>query len=337
MFKKPVVFVVGAGASHEYGLALGMDLKEAVAADLKFGFDLYKQVSGSQQLIRILKQNFRHEAQQYIDIGRQLSATMSLHHSIDEALHYFSGNEKAVTLGKLAIANQLLSSERRSTLPNDDDPGALNIFVPSAAKEWLFHFLSMVVSGTQIEERPIFENVTIINFNYDRSIEHFLFYALQRNAACSEDATREALLQLNVIRPYGTLGLLPWQEPNAGIGYGGPNSDNTILAASRTIRTFTEQFIDKELGERIVNALSEAKLVVFLGFGFHQQNMELLTTPGRAWNPLVLATSKGIDPASHDEITRSLQNSLKTAEVALHDMTSTQLLVNLRPVITLRA
>jgi hypothetical protein len=39
MFNKPVVFVVGAGASHEYNFPLGTSLKDAIAQKVRFRFD----------------------------------------------------------------------------------------------------------------------------------------------------------------------------------------------------------------------------------------------------------------------------------------------------------
>ena len=58
MFERPVVFVIGAGASNEYGLPLGKDLKSSIAASVSFR-DAKGHDVGDRELIRSLPFSMR--------------------------------------------------------------------------------------------------------------------------------------------------------------------------------------------------------------------------------------------------------------------------------------
>ena len=342
MFTRPIVFVVGAGASKEYGLPTGVELKNEIADDVRFRFEPleHEPTSGSKELFRVLKSEFGDNRTRYVKAGQRLSGAMSLHPSMDEALHYSADDPEIVELGKIAIAHRVLDAERQSTLPSDDDPSALAKFNPSYSptKNWLYHFLSMVISGTRhADSAGVFKKVTVINFNYDRTVEHFLFLALQRSAALTEEQTREAIASLTMLRPYGSLGPLPWQDRSAGLGYGGIQSPAGIIAASQNIRTFTEQFTDQTIITDLEHAFYNAELIVFLGFGFHQQNVKLLS-PGKGPRSIrprrVLATGYKMDNENYREVEGSLENNLRADDPArLFNMTATGLLERLRPTI----
>jgi hypothetical protein len=78
---------------------------------------------------------------------------------------------------------------------------------------------------------------------------------------------------LQVLRPYGGLGPLPWQGSNP-VPFGVQNGD--LSAIARNIRTFTEPAAAVHNHDTIKSALKQAWTVVILGYGFHQQNNQLL-------------------------------------------------------------
>jgi hypothetical protein len=155
-----------------------------------------------------------------------------------------------------------------------------------------------------------FENVTIINFNYDRTVEHYLLSALQQKAALTSDKARTVVENLKIIRPYGSLGPLKLEQQAKGTAFGGdewePNND--LFAIASNIRTYTEQ-VDDGIQEAIHSAISSAKVVVFMGFGFHQQNMKLLTTANSSID-FVFATADGIDNHNHIALMRRIGSCL---------------------------
>jgi len=59
-------------------------------------------------------------------------------------------------------------------------------------------------------------------------------------------------------------------------------SHEELFALSNNVRTFTEQNIPGDIRTQIRESINASRIVVFLGFGFHQQNMSLLQTTAAA-------------------------------------------------------
>jgi hypothetical protein len=126
----------------------------------------------------------------------------------------------------------------------------------------------------------IFNNLTIINFNYDRCIEHFLFHAMQRLYPSKGETYVTDLIntKLKIIHPYGVVGSLPWQSRTKAVVFGGGRF-NDLAELSEQIRTYNEEVEDTKKVDTIREELLQAKRIVFLGFHFHKQNVELLSPP----------------------------------------------------------
>jgi hypothetical protein len=89
--------------------------------------------------------------------------------------------------------------------------------------------------------------------------------------------TQKTLVRLKVIRPYGRIGPLEWQG-DGGIPFGGTDESlYEAVTAMSNIRTFTDQIEGSPVLGDINKPLEDAQLLVILGFGFHQQNMQLFT------------------------------------------------------------
>jgi hypothetical protein len=308
MFAKPTVFVIGAGASVEYGLPLGPALRDRIAAAVRYQVKEGNRLEGDETLLNAIKRQFNNEnkiVDSYITAGRELAASMQMHASIDEALHYWSANPEAVQLGKIAIANEILSAERNTHL-SDHQTGHVDV----PRKGWMWPFLSMTLGSdlTREQAEQAFANLTLINFNYDRTVEQFLYWALQQHGRVSADVAAKSVASLNQIRPYGSIGNLPWQE-NPGPPFGGSQKENDLFSIAKSIRTYTEQQ-HGGTNQRIDQALDSARLIIFLGFGYHPQNMKLLKpVPGKTYPKIhtVIATSMGVpedDRATLEELLR---------------------------------
>jgi hypothetical protein len=137
----------------------------------------------------------------------------------------------------------------------------------------------------------IFANFTIINFNYDRYIEYFLFHALRHLYHINENEAANILNKWNkIFHPYGSVGRLPWQEGMQKISFGGAGYGD-IWDLSQEIFTYNEQIKENEALSGIREAIVNARRIVFLGFHFHQQNMDLLQTATTGGAVDVIATA----------------------------------------------
>ena len=85
MFAKPIVFVVGDGASAEFDLPVGSQLRDGVAMDVLFRFNRAsgEQTSGDPDLFAILNMKFRPMLADYRKAGDTLSSAMKPFPSTD--------------------------------------------------------------------------------------------------------------------------------------------------------------------------------------------------------------------------------------------------------------
>jgi hypothetical protein len=192
----------------------------------------------------------------------------------------------------------------------------------------------MTMSSLKREDmEQAFKNVTIINFNYDRTLEHFLYSALQSDYDLSEPEARKALATFKVIRPYGVIGGLEWQE-DGRLPFGEKlhQDHERLFSLAKGIRTYTEQ-ITGELLQQIQPTMERARLVIFLGFGYHQQNMNLLRAKSaEAWRR-AFGTVKGIEPENYETMEEAIAQitGLLSHKPKLLPWDAQKLLMDMRP------
>ena len=177
------------------------------------------------------------------------------------------------------------------------------------------------------EIEDAFANVQFINFNYDRVVEHFLWSALYAQAGLSEEKAKVVASSLRIIRPYGSLGSLDWQDP-PGVKFGGDGYNENIAQIAGLILTYTEQVDHKSVRLEIEKAFEDAKLVIFIGFGFHQQNMTLLKT--KPQKRTIFATAYQIDEDNHEIFSSGIADPTHST-VRFFNRTGYDLLSALRP------
>jgi hypothetical protein len=307
MFTQPIAFVIGAGASAEYGMPTGAGLLKKIAFAVRFDALGDPDRWGDPDLYRAMTTLFRDQMQAYetagVDLAKYIASGVP---SIDDALTWFSSRPEVVALGKLAIANEILKAEKSSSLYSEHSrlpPDA------DVTNTWIPHFLSMVMDGHKSENaETAFEKLSIINFNYDRTIEHFIYSVLQSKFGLTETRARQIVNGINMFRPYGTVGVLRWQGDN-GLSFGARPDSTQLLAASRNILTFSEG-ITGELQSKIRSSLDKARLIIFLGFGFHNQNMERLRVLQSVDWRRAYATAFQISPENRQDISEFIKRTI---------------------------
>lgn len=332
MFNKPVVFVVGAGASSEYNLPLGGTLKDSIAQKVKFRFEHGSGhlSSGDPELLDHIRRHVpaRERQNDYTRSANVLAAAIGSFISIDEALHFVGATPEAVEVGKVAIIQEILQAERDSTLCIDRKTGRLDVDEVDGA--WIGEVLSMAIAGIQRGAlETAFDRVTFINFNYDRAIEQYLYWALQQRASATAQEAQRIVEKLNIIRPYGSIGTLSFNFSDAG-AYG-TSAYFDPFSRIRNMRTYTEQEPLHD-ADALGKSLLEAKLIIFLGFGYHATNLDLLRIAPPASAGSVLGTAVGIHNQNLDVITNQITSNFQIprANVSLLEMNASALLRDLR-------
>jgi hypothetical protein len=329
MINRSTVLVLGAGASHELGFPLGPDLLKQIYEATDFELDVFRELrKGDEVLYNYLKASAPDGLGNYLAASRRLRAVIPAHRSIDEALHFLSGDPFAVSIGKLAIARLITQAERKQTDPD---------------QTWMPEFLSLVLAGhSELSVVNAFSNLSVISFNYDRSLEQFLYRALQSSALMTPEDAAALIKRLNIIRPYGRLGSLPWEKTDRIFSYGGlGNRENDYSVIAKNIRTFTEQENLTELKAQLRDVLYEAKTIIFLGFGFLGQNMKLLqvlTTDNRFMPAkTILGTVYKVFEENIANLEEALEGAFKTTnnnKATLLNLTAVDLLKKMSPTIS---
>lgn len=217
-----------------------------------------------------------------------------IHHtrSIDAYLSTHKDNEAIKIAGKLAIVQSILEAESESNVQRIHGQWQNSDRVAQSWLPDLFYIMQDGV-GRSGDLTEIFKNVSFISFNYDRCLEHYLFHAIMELYRLGEQEAAEVMGSIRVLHPYGQVGTLSWEARGRKVGFG-VRDYGDIAGLSEEIKTFNEQVQDRSLIAAIHSALNEAERIVFLGFHFHKQNMELMTVTNESGTvrPVVYATAK---------------------------------------------
>jgi hypothetical protein len=287
MFKQRTLFIVGAGASYEADLPVGIGLAKEIANLLLTCDDRIPDLPGS-QLLRLLydkipqRENVFHRAAVAIREGVVLTD------SIDDFLNRHSNDAAIQLLGKAAIVRIILAAESQSKFVHNRSGLGFNL--EEIENTWFVKFFRMLGSEVSKENvASIFDNVAFVVFNYDRCLEFFLYHALQRVYRISGNEARAIVGKCHIIHPYGKVAPLDFQGSD-GVPFGDTH-DWDFVTLAQGVSTYTERIDDAKMLNNISEEMSAARQIVFLGFGYNRPNMELLTGKAKATSKPVFGTA----------------------------------------------
>lgn len=301
MFKSKTVFIVGAGASHEVGLPVGEGLKVQIAERLTLNaVDEFRHALSDREIenaiIRYCSQN-RIRLEPFFEAAKTISDTMPITKSIDTFLNSFRGDEVIEICAKLAIARSIIEAERYSELRHDTITNSAPDF-KLISKTWFAQFNKLLCDEIRPENLDtIFNNVSFISFNYDRCIEHFLFHALKVHFRLDFVTTMQLMKRLVILHPYGQVGPLDYAN-NSSVPFG--SSNYNLLNLVPQIKTFSERLKDSDGLTKIREEIESAEILVFLGFAYHEQNLNLLAPLNRALKRRIYGTACGVSQTDTD-------------------------------------
>lgn len=337
MFKSKTVLVVGAGASAEVGLPIGVGLKEVIAKKLDIKFpDGYTQEGGDRKIYEAYKiqvgRDGGHDPNDYRTAGVKMSESLPLAISIDNYLEAHAGNSKVELCGKLAIVQSILEAERQSSFYVDHRRGhELDLSNSQLQGVWYMALIRALTEGVaKTDLDSLFSNLSFVIFNYDRCVETFLHRALQVYFDTSAKVIESLLANVTFLHPYGVIGRLPWQS-GAGpqVEYGAEVAPLQLLDLASGIRTFSERVASGDFLDQLRSEMASADTVAYLGFSFHPQNMELLEVDGTGRVRRVYGTALAISASDRNVVMKSINRSLKPTvtnlSIELPDITCAKL------------
>lgn len=335
------VFVVGAGASFEFGLPIGNDLKNQIGKALAFDVANYRPNPGKGDgyLFETIQSYAQYNRGGQIDPAKfflassHISSAMVLAPSIDNFIHAHNGNSEVEFCGKLAIAHLILRAESKSKLRFPSE----TIFTPRldwSEETWLVALLKLICEDCNLEKLPArLSGIKFIIFNYDRCIEHFIYHAIQLYYGMSPADVGKIVNNIEFFHPYGVVGKLPWQSVSdiaQSMNFGGGPTRDELIKIAAEIKTFTEG-TDSDSSDVIAirRSMEQAERIVFLGFAYHRLNVELLlgpTAPERTKTRRVIGTAYGMSDDDARLVRDDLEQRLFAPSLAVrNDVTCVKL------------
>lgn len=124
MFKDNTVFVIGAGASAEFGFPVGGQLSDAIKENCQYEIDSSGRFTdGEQRIIQHYENTFgRADDEKVAEFNKRLEAMRKIRagidsaESIDEYIFRYSGDSIVAEVGKLQIAYVISGAESESFL-----------------------------------------------------------------------------------------------------------------------------------------------------------------------------------------------------------------------------
>jgi len=254
MIEKPTVLVLGAGASQPYGFPTSSELRDEILDNLTPPIESHL----SDQIKRFhidpyLIQDFYHAI---------LDSDLS---SVDAVLEHIP---ELSSVGKFVIWFLLKKCERNRKLNPQEN-------------NW-YRYLFDRLQDTSPEKFKQ-NKLSIITFNYDRSIEQYLFKTINTlfRRKLDDEKIKEMYSCIPIIHVHGKLGPIHLQE-ESDLKYELKQSVLDTLPLKRIqnaidqIKIIPEEHDNSPEFDEAFDKMKNADKIFFLGFGYYKRNLERL-------------------------------------------------------------
>jgi len=321
MIRTKTCLVVGAGASGEIAMPDGREMLGKIAQ----GMDFSRLGSGLQTKdIQVLAKHYGKAAARLgkgegdmHKAGQAIRTSARIGHSIDAILEQHGHDPLVQTAGKIAIAHYILQAEALSPLAREPrTPAELPL---RGEENWLFQLGRLVTAGVpRAKADQCFDKLSIICFNYDRAIQHYLPFIVAMAFGMALSEARQLVDEkLNIVHPYGKVGRLPWQAGDGPDADWGSEEPASIHAIAQDLQTFTQRQESRQFLTQLQSIMGSAKRLAFLGFGFDPQNVELLLANDLNQEPDIFVATTGLSEPSKAAVRRMLRRRAGIEDDAL--------------------
>lgn len=303
--KRRIVYVVGAGASADFGFPTGSELANGVRNLIDEEFQEAFGQTPDTPLRRAFTSSGT-DAEREAG-GRSLRAGIRPGQSIDQFLFVRRTNPVVRDLGMIAIAEVILTAERNSQLShfNVDQFETSLAALRVTQNGWPVILMDLLVGDKQPHEidETTFEDVAFLIFNYDRCVEQLLFHHLRLTHELPEKRALAIVRSIPMLHIYGVLGD-PFEGP---VGFGA--SDVELGRVAQDLQTYHEDIADTARQTAVDNLMRDAEKVCFLGFGFLPANFERLFPGNEIGSRQLWGTARGCETSPAFEVAKASEGS----------------------------
>lgn len=227
------------------------------------------------------------------------------HSSLNSIDLFLERRQDFIDFGKICIARALIPLEQEEQL-----------YVPHAEK-WYSDLYTRLSTPTADD----FSNnqLSIITYNYDRSLEQCLFLALQNTYHLTNEESASLLRHIPIVHLHGNLGNLEVLHGNGRPYSPIPNVD-ALRQCANTIKIIHEDVVGSPEFPMAQHLIDQAEVICFLGFGYNEVNLERIFAAETAYRQTLkkqlYGTSYGF-PEGEKQVVRQRFNN----RIQLDDMT----------------
>ncbi len=296
MITKPTVLILGAGASAPYKFPTGRELVDRICKLHPTYVRTFRD--GDQSSIDFPY----HPAFQGPALGQfQNALRMAVPPSIDS---FLSSNPQFAVIGRPAIAAVLIPCEDLGTL--------LNV---SRNEDW-YLYLRDQMGNEKDEFLESADNLSIITFNYDRSLEYY-FHA--RLTAYHGDQGINMVRRMRIVHVYGQLGTPDFLLNGAGTmrSYKSQLDHVEIERSIAEIKIISDYQEDSAEFRTARDWIASARTVCFLGFGYDPKNLERLQLDKCFRGRRIFGSAKGFTPNELKRLRQRFTGNIAKTRVKL--------------------
>jgi hypothetical protein len=271
MIEIPTVLVLGAGASVPYGFPSGTGLYHEVVQMDPEAFPVEVNRLNRTKMFRTRKVlEFKVEL---CDSGVK---------SVDV---FLESRREFERVGKAAMAC-VLGRYEAAARGRPDEP---------EETDWYRYLWERMRTGVSFDDLGS-NALSILTFNYDRSLEDFLFRAARAYYGKSPAQCAAKLGEIDIIHLHGSLGPLPWQTKKGwGVSYGRGRLFEAVRIAINSMKVVCNGQAEDPDFKRARELLGMAERVYFLGFGYRRDNISRLGLDNTQWTgPELAGTCYGL-------------------------------------------
>jgi hypothetical protein len=279
MIENPTTLILGAGASMDFGYPSGRDLKDKVvkmiASPNNDAYRSLQKLGFDDYLIKSFQEGLQRS-------GRP---------SVDAFLEH---RPEFIEVGKAAMAVELMSYEN------------INALFPTGGSWYEHLFQAINASFEDLSSNKL----KIITFNYDRSLDIYLFEAIKNAYGKQTEKVSEVLKTIPILHVHGKLGPMPWESDRRGREYRSSYDPVDIKQAADNICIITEDHETKKEFSDAKRLISASKRLIFIGFGYHSQNIERLGIDIHSGQLSIFGSAYGLTQLEKNKITESFKPSV---------------------------
>ena len=250
MIKRKTVLVLGAGASKPYGLPTGLELRGLIRAMRDIQADdmrtpIFEACGVRWADVGTIAQNFRDSGVMSIDA-------------------YLEKHAELVEAGKVMMARELCRLENPKEV------------VGQANDHWYEYLWHHMHPGLTDPHEVSRNQIRILTFNYDRSLEFFLYTAIKSTFRISDEAALAAMQRLPIEHVYGQVGPFHFADSATARAYRRELSTEGLRLAADGLKIVPDARRDDPVFKSARDWFRWADDICFLGFGFDPTNCERL-------------------------------------------------------------